>query len=55
MSGWLEFSIDGAMVRMGVETWQQGLMIKDLKGHAKDPRWHLIGWGHNRVLSRRVI
>lgn len=33
---WLELSVDGAMVRMMVERWQQGLVVKDLEGHAKD-------------------
>ena len=55
MSGWLEFGINGAVVRTGVEIWQQGLVVKDLEGHAKDPGWHLVGWGHYRVVSRRVI
>lgn len=53
-SGWLEFSTVGATVRMGVETWQQGLVMRGLEGHVKDPGWHLVGWGQYRVLSRRV-
>lgn len=55
ISGWLKFGVDGTMVRMGVEIWQQGLVMKDLEGHAKDPGSHLVNWEHYRVLSRRMI